>query len=175
MAINPLNDIYRSRIGQKYVSWATDNVVKHGVKQPYTNYDRLQKVFPPAFLTFVMLGQCGFLATSKDMPKERKIPLIFNNLYACAIALTIGALTGKRIDKFIEKMAKRAEDVYEKRADKAKLVDGIRGGIPILKEAFLFEYVGYTAAVPLGTQTSNYLASKGIIKFDKKDSNSEKK
>ena len=168
---NVLTGLYQSKPAKEYMSrvLGSKEVLKDGKKVTVPNYERLQEAFPPAFMCFIQLSQVGFLATSKEMPDERKVPLMFNNIYSCIIALAIGALSAKHINKMTELLKKRAGDMYGK---DSKIINGIKSGIPILKEAFLFEYVGYVAAVPLGTQTTNWLAKKGIIKFDnKKDKN----
>lgn len=163
---NLLTGLYQSKPAQKYMStMSKKEVVKNGAKHVVDNYPRLQEIFPPAFMCFIQLSQVGFLATSKEMPDDRKVPLMFNNIYSCIIALAIGAVSGKHINKLKNNLIQKAEMLYGK---DTKIINGIKSGIPILKEAFLFEYVGYVAAVPLGTQTTNLLVKKGIIKFDDK-------
>lgn len=162
---NILTGLYKSKPAQKYMDRVMQEktVVKNGKKEIISNYSILQKAFPPAFMCFIQLTQCGFLAQSKEMPKERKVPLIFNNIYSCIIALAIGAACGKHVNKLTKHLATRAKAIY---GEGHKIINGIESGMPILKEALLFEYVGYVAAVPLGTQTANWLFKKGIIKHD---------
>lgn len=170
---NILTRLYQSKPAKAYMNaMEKKEVTQNGVKKVVDNFPKLQKIYPPIFMCFLALSQCGFLATSKEMPKERKIPLIFNNIYSCIIALGIGAVSGKHINKLTDHFVKRAGEIYGK---DSRIINGIKNGIPILKEAILFEYVGYVAAVPLGTQTTNWLAKKGIIKFDNKPNNRDNK
>lgn len=167
MGINRvLTGLYKSKPAKTYMNWSMDkNALKSGVERTGQNYSKLQKIYPPVFMCFLALVQSIFLAKSKDMSKDRKYPLIFNNIYSCIIALGIGAAFGKPVNKMTEKLVSKAVDIYGK---DSKMINGIKTGVPILKEAFLFEYVGYVAAVPLGTQTTAFLAKKGIIKLDDK-------
>lgn len=176
MKINPLTWIAKKNVTQKYVNWATSPIRKNGkpvIKdgKEVTNYARLQKVIPPTFMCFLALVQCGFLATSNEMPKERKIPLFLANIYSCIIAFGISLLVNKRIDKMTKAMVKSAEKLcsIDKTKDKDKLINGIKTAVPALKDAVLFQYIGYVAAVPLGTQTTNWLAKEGYIDLPTKD------
>lgn len=163
---NILTGLYKSKPAKTYMNrvMGGNKIIQNGVEIS-ENYSKLQKIYPPIFMCFLALMQCGFLAESKEMPKERKVPLIFNNIYSCIIALAIGAACGKHVNKLTDHLAERASAIYGK---DSKIINGIRSGMPILKEALLFEYVGYVAAVPLGTQTANWLFKKGIIKHDNK-------
>lgn len=169
---NILTRLYQSKPAKEYMKRAMggEKIVKNGVEVP-ENYLKLQKIYPPIFMCFLALMQCGFLAQSKEMPKERKFPLIFNNIYSCIIALAVGAACHKHINKLTDHLAARAEAIYGK---SNKIINGIRTGMPMLKEALLFEYVGYVAAVPLGTQTTNWLVKKGYLSFSSKDTKSNK-
>lgn len=166
--INPLVTFANSKFAKKYIEWAlTEKPVKgKNLKQTVTNYSKLQKVFPKFFMCFLTGIQCYFLAKSKEMPKERKIPLFITNLYSCAIALAIGAATGKHVNKFTDVLVKKAKNIYKDNPNKTKLINGITTSIPVLNEAILFQYLGFVAAVPLGTKTAEYLFKKGIVKVE---------
>lgn len=169
MNIKILPTIAKTKAVNKAVDWALKEktVIKAGVENKVSNYGRLQKAFPTAFMVWLVAIQCGFFAKSKDMPKERKVPLILNNLYTCSMALGAGFLMKKPIDKMTDKFVKRAEVLYSG-ADKKVLVNGIKNGIPFLTAVMLFHYFGPVIATPLSTHTTNYLAKKGLVKFPKK-------
>ena len=174
MKINPLTWIAKRNVTQKYIGWATTPIVKKGKKvikdgKEVTNYPKLQKIIPPTFMCFLAAVQCGFLATSNEMPKERKIPLFWANIYSCVIGLGIGLIANKRINKITDKMVKRVETLFKTDENKDKLINGIKIAVPTLKDAVLFQYVGYVAAVPLGIKTTSWLNKKGYINLSDKN------
>lgn len=168
---NILTGLYKSKPAQRYLNWVEgpNAVVNNNIQPSLKNYAKLQKIFPPAFLCFLSLVQSIFLAKSKEMPEERKVPLILNQVYSCIIALSIGAIFGKNINKMTEHLVKRAGEIFKETGAQPKIINGIKTGIPVLKEAFLFEFVGYVAAVPLGTQTANWLKKKGYLNLSPKN------
>lgn len=175
MRINVLPRLAESKPANQFVNWALKEkvVVKNNVETKVTNYSKLQKVFPDAFMVFLAAMQCYYLNKSKEMPEERKIPLMFNNLYSCTIALCVGGLMKKPIGAYTEKIVKRANDLYAKNPHKSNLINGIKTSVPFAISAFLFHYVGPVIATPLSTQTTSFLVKKGLIKFSDKTDKSK--
>lgn len=179
MKINPIPDLAQNRQIRKYMYWSTRKASGNGnlPEDNITNYKKVQKTYPKIFMVWLSAIQCYFLNKSKEMPKERKVPLLFNNLYSCVIALATGAVLGKHIDKLTKTMIKKAETVYknESAEDKKAMINGIDTGVPFLIEAVLFQYVGPVIATPLAISTTSYLSKKGMIDLSSKSNQTELK
>lgn len=172
MAINPLSAIYNKPIiKNNFINWATKVhtvVEKKGDKfttRNFTRYEQMQKYVPKAFMVWIALMQIAFMQKSKDMPKERKVSLMFNEAYSCAIGLTLGAIVHKPIENTIKTMTQKAETLYKKDPNRELFKDGIKSGMRFLSEAIFCMYIGPVLATPLATQTTKYLVKKGIVKL----------
>lgn len=176
MEINPIVGFAKTSAARKYMDWTAKEktTIVNGVEKKVNNYARLQKYYPKFFMTWIALTQVYFLVKSKEMEKERKLPLMLNILMSCAIALATGAACGKHISKLTNKMVERANVLYKKDNAKPDLIDGIKTGMPFLTEAVLFEYLGPVIATPLSIHAASYLTKKGIVNINqnsKKDLN----
>lgn len=156
---------------EKYLDWAMreKTVIKNNVAKPVTNYSRLQEFVPEAFMTYAQMTQCYFLCKSDDIPKERKVPLIWNSIYTCAIGLVVGFALKKPINNLREVMLKRANELYALDKNKEMMINGIKTAVPFLVSAILFRYLGHVVATPLSTQTTDYLVKKGLVDMSKKE------
>lgn len=170
MEINPITSFAKSSTARKYMDWTAKEkrILVNGVETKVSNYARLQKYYPKFFMTWIALTQIYFLIKSKEMEKERKLPLMLNILMSCAIALATGAVCGKHINNLTNKMIERANVVYKNNSQKSNLIDGIKTGMPFLTEAILFEYLGPVIATPLSIHAASYLSKKGLINLKEK-------
>lgn len=167
MKVGLLTKLYHSKPAQKYVDWAlkSKKVVKNNVSQEVTNYSKLQKAVPVFFMAWLSLLQCYLFSRKKEMPKERRVPLILNEAYTCAMGVATSFLISKPVDKLTEKFVKRAEIVYKNNPKKGMLINGIKTAVPAGITVCLFQYVFPVIATPMATQTSAFLKKKGIVKF----------
>lgn len=172
---NPFEAFSKTKIAKIYTNWALKEkvVVKNGVKEKVTNYSRLQESYPDMFMTYAQLMQCYFLNKDEEMPKERKYPLILNNLYTCVIGLAIGLAFRKPIANIKQLSVERAKILYSG-PEKEILINGIKTAVPFLISTISFRYLGHVIATPLSTQTTQFLAKKGLINLseDKKQKKS---
>lgn len=164
MNISRLTEIAITKPLKKYENWA----VKEIASKKITNFEKVKKIYPPAFLLFGGFVQGWFLYKSKDMPKERKIPLVLNLGFNDAIALLGGALTSKHTNIFKNKMLERAKILYAEHKNKAMLINGIDAAVPFFVSALLFKYIGPVLATPLADKANNFLIKKGWVDYSKK-------
>lgn len=169
MRLNLLTSIARSKPIQKFEEWALkETPSKSNPAKKVTNYSKLQKIYPPLGALFAGIVQGACLYSSKDMPKERKLPLVLNIANNDIIALIGGALISKRVDKFLDKMEDRAKVIYYKDPKKLIYLNGIKTAIPFFISAVLFKYIGPVLATPLADKTNKILVKKGLIHYDNK-------
>lgn len=173
MAINPIVKFANTSCAKKYMNWAVKErtIGPNNSQTKRSNYEWLQKNCPTVFLTTFFAVQSYFLYKSKDMKKERKYPLILNNLFSCSLALITGALLGKHINKLTNKMVERAKIIYKDPSEKSDLVDGIKTGVPFLIGVMLFEYIGPVIATPLSIKATSLLEKKGLINLNETSKN----
>lgn len=162
---NPLFTLYNSKPVKGVINWA--------VKDSAKNYKFLQENVPYAMVILSLTAQGIFLAKSDDIPKERKIPLVLNNVFTGIIGLSGGFLLKKHVRKVSEVLRKRAEGLYiETEKNPAILLDGIKSAVPFLTTTMLFSYFGHVIATPLSTQATAFLAKRGLIDLSDKNKKS---
>lgn len=165
MRINGLTWLAKSKVVRKFENWA---LTPTNSNPAMTKLEKVQKYYPTIFALFVGIMQGTFLYSSKNMPKERKIPLVLNIANNDAIALIGGVLISKPTDKFLTKMINRANVIYEKDPKKLIYLNGIKTAAPFFITAVLFKYVGAVLATPLADKMNKYLVKKGIVHYDNK-------
>ena len=157
MITKTLQRIANTKTMNKLEDWA--------IKEKSINYTNMQKFYPTAFMFAGGIVQAGFLYKSKDMPKERKIPLILNIANTMIISLIGGAILNKPIDKLLKNTLKRAEVLYKNPKTKAILINGIKTAVPFLVPALMFKYVGAVLATPLADKENKFFVKKGWIDY----------
>jgi len=167
MSIGIHERIANTNTMKRVVNWA---VPKGASESSKTNYDKLQKIWPSAFMLLTAgLGQTLVIYKSDDMPKKRRIPLIINNIITCSISLLGGLVTKKYVDKLTEKMKTRAGVVFAKENSKyiETIQNGVKTSIPVLVSALLYKYIGPVLATPLTDKVNKHLVKKGMIDYSK--------
>lgn len=166
MSLSVLKYLANSRIINRAENWAVKEIpVKGDVSKKVTNYSRMQKIYPNAAMLFAVGIQTGFIYNSKDMTKERKIPLILNNAIACVLAIIGGLIMHKPIGNLLEKMVSRANIIYPANSNKESLINGMKTAVPFLVSALLFKYIGAVLATPLADKANKFLVKKGIVNY----------
>lgn len=162
MQIKPPLNVMNSRPVKRYVDWAlkSKTINDGGVIKTVSNYEKLQETVPPMLMVLAQSLQCYFLAKSQDIPQERKAPLIWNNVYTGVMALTVGLMLRKPINKMTENLVKKADILYANEKNKNVLINGIKTAIPFLSSVILFRYIGPVIATPMSIKTAEYLAKK---------------
>lgn len=169
MRVNVLKYIANTKTMNRFQNWAVKECpMKKNTSQTLTNYAKLQKIYPASFALFAGLVQGIFIYKSKDMPKERKIPLILNLANNDVIALVGGALLNKPADKFLEKMMERANVIYKDNPNKAIFINGMKTAVPFFVTAVLFKYIGPVLATPLADKCNRFLVKKGWVTYQEK-------
>jgi hypothetical protein len=162
--------IYKSKTMDRFIKWAAP---KNLPEKIITNYDKLQKIYPPVFMVLTIgIGQTGVILASDDMPKKRRIPLALNNIINCLISLTGGLIIAKHSKKLTDIFVKRAEVVFAKKGKEyqEQVANGIKTAIPMAITAFLFKYIGQVIATPITDKVNKFLIKKGLIDYsDKKE------
>ena len=149
-----------------FENWAIkERPIKNSMSKTVTNYTKLQEIYPTVAMLLAVSSQTAFIYNSKDMPKERKIPLLLNNLINCVLAVAGGLLINKQVTKLVDKVLKRANIVYASNPNKANLTNGIKTAIPFLVSAVMFKYIGAVLATPLADKANRFLVKKGIVKY----------
>lgn len=176
MKLNILKHIANTKTVSKFEKWALKTTPdKNNPAKKISNYEKMQKVYPIAFMTFAAVVQSVFICKEKEMPKERRIPLALNNLINAVMSITGGILISKPTNKYLDKILERANVLYEHNPNKANLINGIKTAIPFIIPALLFRYVGAVLATPLADKANNFLVKKGLVDYSKEDNRSDKK
>lgn len=167
MKTSLLTNLYNTKTAQKYADWAlkSKDIVQNGKTKSVSNYDKLQKYVPIAFMAWIALAQSFFISKNKEMPKERKVPLMLNEIFSCAMGVVASLLLSGPISKLTEKFIDRAEIIYKENPQKEILRNGIKTAIPAAITVTLFQYVFPVIATPMATQATAYLKKKGMVKF----------
>lgn len=175
--IKTFERIYNSGASRKYMEWATKvkepiktDVPKAVPEYSYKNYNKLKKNFPLFLMTWIPLVQCGFFATSKKMPEDKKYSLIFNEIYTAVVGIAITLLFRKHIDKLTGKFVEQAKKVYAKKSqvDKELLNEGITTAVPAAFTIVFCQYLAPVLTTPLATKTSQYFMKKRQAKNEQK-------
>jgi len=173
MKINALSSLANAKFMQRSVNWATKvtkTVVNpQGEKKLITNYDKVQKYYPLAFSVWVGIMQSFLTYKSKDMPKERKVPLAINIGIGDVLGLTGSLLVNNSVNNFTQRVQNRLEKLPIEEKEKLHLKNGVKTAIPFFISAFMFKYAAQVIATPLANTVNKYLEKKGIIKYSKKD------
>lgn len=144
---------------KRFVGWATKN--------NSTNYKKLEKYYPTAFMLLTIgVGQTGVILASDDMPKKRRIPLALNNTINCLISLIGGLITAKHSAKLVDIFKKRAEVIVVNK-EKEQIIKGINKAIPILVSGILYKYIGPVLATPITDKVNKFLVKKGWVDYSK--------
>lgn len=176
MNLSILKRIANTKTVNKFEKWALkESPLKNNPAKRVSNYEKLQQIYPISAMTFGAVMQSLFLYKEKEMPKERKIPLVLNNLINAAISIPGGLILSKPINKYMEKVVSRANVLYKHHPNKANLINGIKTAIPFIVPAILFRYVGAVLATPLADKANNFLIKKGLVDYSKEDKQADKK
>lgn len=167
--INAFERVYNSGISQKYMKWAQaeKTVVQNGATKQVSNYSKLEENFPLFLMTWIPLVQCGFFATSKKMPEDKKYSLIFNELYTAVVGIAITLLFRKQIGKLKDKFLAQAEKLYvgKKSPEEIEMLkSGMKKAVPAAFTVMFCQYLAPVLTTPLATKTSQYFMKKGKSK-----------
>lgn len=173
--IKTFERIYKSGISEKYMQWANTEktVVQNGVVKQVSNYSKFEENFPLFLMTWIPLVQCGFFATSKKMPEDKKYSLIFNEIYTAVVGIAITLLFRKQIRQVTDKFIKQSQKLYadKKSAEETELLQsGMKKAVPAAFTIVFCQYLAPVLTTPLATKTSQYFMKKGKMK----DSNEQK-
>lgn len=167
--INAFERLYNGGISQKYMRWAKTEktVLKNGVAKQVDNYSKLEENFPLFLMTWIPLVQCGFFATSKKMPEDKKYSLIFNELYTAVVGIAITLLFRKQIGKLKDKFIAQAEKLYagKKTSEEIEMLkSGMKKAVPAAFTVVFCQYLAPVLTTPLATKTSQYFMKKDKLK-----------
>lgn len=166
MSLSILKYIANTKTVSRFEKWAAkETPVKTNSAKTISNYSRLQDIYPTAFMLLTIGTQTGFIYKDKEMPKERKIPLVLNNIINCILSVGLFLLMSKSSKKFVNKTLERANVLYANNPNKTKLINGIKTAVPFVVSAFLFKYIGPVAATPLADKANKFLIKKGLVKY----------
>lgn len=176
MKLNILKSIANTKAVSKFEKWAlTQKPDKKSPTGEILNYEKLQNAYPITVMTFGAVVQSVFLYREKEIPKERRIPLVLNNSINAVMSLIGGLLLNKSVNKYTDKVVERANVLYEHHPNKAILINGIKTAIPFIIPAILFRYVCPVLATPLADKANNFLVKKGWVDYSKEDKRRDKK
>lgn len=166
MSLSILKSIANTKTFNRFEKWAAkETPIRKNSTKTISNYSKLQDIYPTVFMLLTIGAQTAFIYNDKDMPKERRIPLVLNNIINCAISVGLFLLMSKSSKKFVNKTLERANVLYANNPNKTKLINGINTAVPFVVSAFLFKYIGPVAATPLADKANKFLVKKGIVKY----------
>lgn len=164
-----LTSIANSRVMQKSVNWATtpakSALAKGVTKKPF---DKIQEYLPLIMGVWVGVVQSVLTYRSKDMPKERRVPLAMSIGISDAIGLAGTLLIDGRVKKFTQRVQDRVDKLPIKQVEKDHLKNGVKTAVPFLIFAFMFKYAAQVISTPLANMTNNYFKNKGMINYSEK-------
>lgn len=163
---NGLSSIANSRVMQKSVDWAT-TPTKSALAKGLENkpFDKIQEYLPLIMGVWIGIVQSTMTYNSKDMPKERRVPLALSIGISDAIGLIGTLLINGKVQKFTKRVQERVDKMPIDRVEKDHLKNGVKTAVPFLIFAFMFKYIAQILSTPLANFTNNYLKNKGIIKY----------
>lgn len=138
------------------VNWAS----KDGGKNLGILKNHLPAVMGVYMTTFYAVNNLS----SDKIPKERKIPLLINDIICCAFGTFGGYLLSDGIFAFQKALASRFEQVVVESPNKALMTKGLKSIVPLLAFTFMFRYIGPVFAVPLADKITKGLIKMGWIK-----------
>lgn len=171
-----LETIAKSNMVKRFENWAVkETPLKANPQKKITNYSKLQNAYPMSFMLFIGIVQMLCIYKSKDMPKERKFPLLLNIINNDIIAIIGGLILNNPMNKFIDKAVERAKIIYKINPDKPVYINGIKTAIPFIVSAFMFKYLGAVIATPLAHNSNKLLIKAGLIDYsDTKNKKTDK-
>lgn len=165
MSIKIHNTIAKANTMQRVIKWAVPNGASEITK---TNYDKLKKIYPTAFMLLTIgVAQTGMILASDDMPKERRIPMALNNVINCVISFLGGVATDKYFEKLKNQFMDRAKIVIKDEKHAKTMVNGIDTAVPVLVSAFLYKYIGQVIATPVADKVNKYLVKHKMVDYSK--------
>lgn len=138
------------------VNWAA----KDGAKNLGTLKNHLPAVMGIYMTSFYAINNLS----SDKIPKERKIPLLINDIICCAFGTFGGYLLSDGIFTFQRALATRFEKVVADHPKKLVMSKGLKSIVPLLAFTFMFRYIGPVFAVPLADKITKGLIKHGVIK-----------
>ena len=153
---------------RKGVNWASEVYKGGAIKQdgnPITRYNVIQEYFPLALGVWVGLVQTVLTYRSKDMPKERRVPLALSIGISDAIGLVGTLLINGKVNKFTKRVQDRVDKLPIEKVEKETLKNGVKTAVPLIIFAVMFKYAAQVISTPLANLANNYLQKKGVIDY----------
>ncbi|MGD9581920.1 MAG: hypothetical protein AB7V50_11150 [Vampirovibrionia bacterium] len=108
---------------------------------------------------------------SKEIPKERKIPLLINDIIICAFSTLAGFTVVKLFNTMELGMKERVKELLMKTCkdqetynkQKSMYQKGIKQMMFIAAFTFVFRFLGPVIATPLADKVNKFLIKKGLI------------
>ena len=153
MRTNLLMSMYKYPTMRKIVNWASkSSEIKSG-----RNLEILKKHLP----AWAGIWYAGFyvlsILKSKDIPEERKRPLVINSIFT-AIA---GVLGGYALSGFIERFAgaleKRFEKIIANDSEKILLKKGFKSVVPLFAFSAMFRYICPVISIYVADKINKFL------------------
>ncbi len=163
-----LTSIANSKVMQKSVDWATTPAKSALVKGAKKPFDKIQEYLPLIMGVWVGIVQSVLTYRSKDMPKERRVPLAMSIGISDAIGLIGTLLIDGRVKKFTKRVQDRVDKLPIEQVEKDHLKNGVKTAVPFLIFAFMFKYSAQVISTPLANLTNNYFKNKGLINYSEK-------
>lgn len=158
--MNVLTKFANTSAAQKAVKWASANNGK--------NLATLKKHLPGLMGVWMTSFYAVNNLKSDKIPRERKIPLLINDMICCAFGTGGGYLLSSGIFRFKDALMKRFSEVVKTNAKSPVLMKGMSSIVPLLAFTFMFRYIGPVFAVPLADKITKGLIKAGVIKDPEK-------
>jgi hypothetical protein len=156
-----LPTLYNSQPMQKAIKWGSTQTTING--QARTNFSRLTKHLPGIFGIWITGFYLLCMAKSKDIPKERKRPLILNNLLIGLFGITGGYVASGAIHKFTKALEPRFEKIVKNHPKKEILLGGLRAVAPLIGFTFVFRYICPVLGTPAANSLNKFLIRHKVL------------
>lgn len=171
-----MNQLANAGKMKKFAEWGANNSSKVDLlNKPISN---LNAKVVPAMSALLPIWISSFYVYSNiksdKIPKERKTPLLINDIIICAFSTVAGFTVSKLFDAMKTTMNNNLKTVVKEAKDIARLQQGIKQMMAIAAFTLVFRYLGPVIATPLADKVNTFLIKKGYIEDPEKAKKVEK-
>ncbi|MEW5822481.1 MAG: hypothetical protein AB1782_19965, partial [Cyanobacteriota bacterium] len=160
-----LNILANSGTSNKIAQWGAQNSDKLDLLgKPINNFNArvvptMAALLPIWISAFYVINNLQ----SKKIPKERKIPLLINDIIVCTFSTAAGLTVAKLFDAMQIGMIENMKKIVTNPEKQALLKGGIKQMMAIAAFTLVFRYLGPVIATPLADKVTKFLIKHNLI------------
>ena len=171
-----MNQIAQTDKVNRFIEWGAKESTKKDLLGKTINNNNAKVVPVMAALLPIWISSFYVYSNIKSdkIPKERKTPLLINDVIICLFSTIAGVTVSKLFDAMQTTMNNNLKTVIKDIEKQAQLKQGIKQMMAIAAFTVVFRYLGPVIATPLADKVNTFLIKKGYIEDPEKGKKAEK-